>query len=80
MGKKFEVGKWYECANFHLNPVKVIGRKKKTVTVYDGKDTWNARARLDKDGDEFIQKTEVRLAIKGIETYSSAWEVEGIII
>ena len=41
MGKKFEVGKSYECANFHLKPIKIINRTKKTLTVDDGIDVWN---------------------------------------
>ena len=79
MDKKFEVGKRYECANFHMHPITILSRTKKNITVDDGKEIWGARAKIDEDGYEYIQKSFTLLKDKGIETYSSEWEIEGII-
>ena len=76
MSKKFEVGKSYECANFHLKPIKIINRTKKTLTVDDGIDVWKTKAKKDDDGDEYIQKSTKILQYKGVETYSASWEIE----
>ena len=75
MGKKFKIGKSYECANFHLQNIKVLNRTKKNISVDDGIEVWNARIMMDKDGDEYIQKRETNIANKGIQTYSASWEI-----
>lgn len=75
MGKKFEVGKSYECANFHYKPIKILSRTKKIVIVDNGIESWGARARIDDDGDEYIQKSSTLLRYRGIETYSADWEI-----
>lgn len=75
MDKKFKVGKRYECANFHMHPITVVSRTKKNITVFDGKEEWSARAYLDNDGDEYIQKRDQKLIYRGIQTYSASWEI-----
>ena len=74
MGKKFKVGKFYECANFYMNPIKVLYRTKKNIVVDDGECQWSAKTKIDNDGDEFIQK-DTKLVTKGIYTYSASWEI-----
>ena len=76
MDKKFEVGKSYECANFHYKPIKVLSRTKKNITVDSGDEVWSARARIDNEGDEYIQKSSTLLRYRGIETYSASWEIK----
>lgn len=75
MGKKFEVGKSYECANFHYKPIKILSRTKKNVIVDNGDESWGARVRIDNEGDEYIQKSSTLLRYRGIETYSAGWEI-----
>ena len=76
MNKKFEVGKRYECANINLGYIEILKRTNNNITVFDGKEEWSGRARIDKDGYEYIQKTDVPLKIKGLYTYSSEWEAK----
>lgn len=76
MGKVFEVGKQYECANMHMHPITVLSRTKRNITVFDGEETWSARSGIDNDGDEYVQRGNTRLVIHGIQTYSSAWEIK----
>lgn len=76
MGKKFEVGKYYECANFHLNPIKIINRTKRTVVVDDGIEVWKTKTKKDDDGDEYVQKSTKIPRYRGVETYSASWEIE----
>ena len=75
MGKIFEIGKKYECANFHMRPITVLSRTKKNVAVFDGKEEWSARVKIDKDGDEYIQKKSQQITCRGIQTYSASWEI-----
>lgn len=75
MNKKFKVGKKYECANRSMGNVIVLNRVGKKIHVTDGKEEYTAVIKIDKDGDEFIQKTNVPLTLKGIYTYSADWEV-----
>lgn len=76
MGKQFEVGKKYECANFHMHPITVLSRTKKNVTVNDGFDVWGARVKIDNDGDEYIQRSTIPLRYYGLQTYSASWELK----
>ena len=75
MGKKFEVGKSYECANFHYKPIKILHRTKKHVVVDNGDESWGARIRIDYEGDEYIQRSSMAIRYRGIETYSASWEI-----
>lgn len=75
MNKKFEIGKKYECANSEIGTIKVLDRIGKKLHVTNGKEEYTAVIKIDKDGDEFIQKTDVPLKLKGIYTYSADWEV-----
>lgn len=75
MNQKFEIGKKYECANMGIGNITVLNRTGKKLHVTDGKEEYTAVIKTDKDGDEFIQKTDVPLKLKGIYTYSADWEV-----
>lgn len=75
MGKKFKVGKSYECANMHMGSIKILKRHKKNVTVFDGKEEYNITIKIDDDGDEYIQNNSVSSRMKGVYTYSASWEI-----
>ena len=75
MGKKFKVGKSYECANMYMGSIKVLKRYKKNIIVFDGKEEYKASVKIDNEGDEYIQNNSVTPRMKGIYTYSASWEI-----
>lgn len=75
MNKIFKVGKVYECANPHIGSIKVLDRMKSKILVTDGEENWTMVIKKDADGDEFVQKNDVSLNLKGIYTYSADWEI-----
>lgn len=75
MGKKFKVGKSYECANMFMSSIKVLKRCKKNIIVFDGKEEYKANIKIDNEGDEYIQNNSVSSRVRGIYTYSASWEI-----
>ena len=55
-GKRFEVGKMYDCVGHGFDPVEIIRRTAKMVTVkpYLSNHTWRMLIRIDKDGNEYL--------------------------
>ena len=51
---RFEVGKTYENNDGRFDPVTVISRTPKTVTVTNGPHTWRMKVRTDANGNEYV--------------------------
>lgn len=51
---KFEVGKTYDWADPCFDPITVLKRTDKTITVTNGTNTWRMLLRHDSDGSEYV--------------------------
>ena len=78
-GKKFEVGKMYENADRGFDPIEIIRRTAKTVTVkhYYSDHTWHTwrmLIRIDKDGNEYLVDSTLPKSWRNLLPYSAKWE------
>ena len=75
MNKTFEVGKTYEAAErLRYDPITVIKRTARMITVTNGQTTWKMRIRAFANGIEYaVDSAEPRRYRDGC-TYSAAWE------
>lgn len=70
----FEVGKQYEADDFGFDPITIIWRTKRYVTVTNGQNTWRTIIRMDNKGNEYVMDTS---RPKGYPlAWSAKWEVE----
>ena len=75
--KNFEVGHFYECGDSGFDPIKVLRRTAKTITVTtNGVHIWRMRVRIDSDGNEYVQDCKVPKSYMdiGVGMYSTKWE------
>lgn len=52
---QFEVGKSYEWADPCFDPITVLSRTAKTITVTNGQNTWRMLVRREDDGSEYVR-------------------------
>lgn len=74
MNKTFEVGKSYEAADIGFDPITVIRRTPKTITVSNGSATWRMRIRAFANGIEYAIDSTLPPRHRDKGTYSAAWE------
>ena len=72
----FEVGKSYEASDPGLDPVRIINRTDKTVTVYNGHTSWMMRIKVDSRGDEFVQDSSVGRRVRDEYLWNARWSTE----
>ena len=73
MATVFEIGKSYEASDPGLDPIRILKRTDKTVTVYNGHTSWMMRVKLDKHGNEFVVDSTVGQRVRDSYLYSSKW-------
>ena len=77
VGMKFEVGKSYECVDLSFDPLKIVSRTEKFVTVCNGSNTWRTKIRKDDFGNEYVVDTSMpKSCWECTFKWSSIWEVE----
>lgn len=74
--KIFEVGRTYEPADRSYDPITILSRTEKTVTVTNGRTTWKMLIRHDEDGHEYVIDSSVPKKWRDAFTYKSKWGVE----
>lgn len=76
--RRFEVGHCYDSGDCGFDPIEVLGRTAKTITVTNGITTWRMRIRIDADGNEYVQDSTVPKSYRsiGVGTYNAKWEVD----
>lgn len=73
---KFEVGKTYGWADSGYDPIRVLNRTSKTITVTNGTATWRMLLRVNEVGDEYVIDSSVPVSYRGLFTCNSRWEEE----
>lgn len=74
--KAFEVGRVYEPNDRSYDPITVLSRTEKTITVTNGRSTWRMLVRHDEDGNEFVVDSSVPKNWRSAFTYKAKWGKE----
>ena len=74
MNKTFEVGKSYYPADAFFDPITVIKRTPKMITVNIKGVTWRMRIRTFANGIEYAVDSTIPKRHRDAGTYSAAWE------
>ena len=73
--KAFEVGRTYEAADCSYDPITILSRTEKTITVTNSRTTWKMMIKHDEDGHEYVVDSSVPKKWRNAFTYKSKWGV-----
>ena len=74
MNKRFEVGKAYYPADSAFDPITVVKRTPKMITVSGKGVTWRMRIRTFANGIEYVIDSTIPKRHRDAGTYLAAWE------